>query len=221
MTRVKIRTAATNSFLQVTSIYCLLGLALISMGISLASEQVYHFKKETIVIQLERRFDQLLFSGEGKARMVCLLHRHEGGRGSGDEVTISYFLRAFASFSYSYSYILVLYFWCFYVLLILVFIHVRLILLVPFASSQYSYSYLFVLYFWCFCVLFLLVFIHIRLMFLVLLRPVNTRIHTYSSYIFGAFASYSYSYSYIFVLYSWCIRVLIIPSQKQSLSLKK
>ena len=122
MTRVKIRTAATNSFLQVTSIYCLLGLALISMGISLASEQVYHFKKETIVIQLERRFDQLLFSGEGKARMVCLLHRHEGGRGSGDEVTISYFLRAFASFSYSYSYILVLYFWCFYVLLILVFI---------------------------------------------------------------------------------------------------
>ena len=50
VTRVKIRTAATKSFLQVTSIYCLLGLALISMGISLASEQVKHFKKETLVI---------------------------------------------------------------------------------------------------------------------------------------------------------------------------
>ena len=137
MTRVKIGTAATTSFLQVTSIYCLLGLALISMGISLASEQVYHFKKETIVIQLERRFDQLLFSGEGKARMVCLLHRHEGGRGSGDEVTISsYFLRAFMSYSHSYSYIFVLYFWLFYVLFLLVFIHIRLIFLVHSRSEN-------------------------------------------------------------------------------------
>ena len=54
MTRVKIRTAATNSFLQVTSIYCLLGLALISMGISLASEQVQHFKNvDSFVVLVE------------------------------------------------------------------------------------------------------------------------------------------------------------------------
>ena len=72
--------------------------------------------------------------------MVCLLHRHEGGRGSSDEVTISsYFLLAFMSYSYSYSYIFVLYFWLFYVLFIRVFIHIRLIFLVH-SRSKNSFS---------------------------------------------------------------------------------
>ena len=64
---------------QVTSIYCLLGLALISMGISLASEQVFGY--------FYLYFDLYLCiwcicKGEDQAGLVCLLNGDERGRRS-------------------------------------------------------------------------------------------------------------------------------------------